>query len=312
MSSRQLKAIFGALAVLVVAYVAVQLLSGNENRSGGEDIVAAVRDGISLVRMVGPGAQDSVHLEEADDRWTVNGYPADSALVRQLGEGLATARVGRLVARSTANHARLGVAEDSTRRIEIGPAGDPDVAFFLGSGGPDGRYVRFPPSDEVFAVPAASMRLLRRSAEEWRNRIVAAVDTSVIGRIAVRRNDEPTPVELVRASGDSAASWSLAGAAVDSATVDALLQESANLTATGFPSDSVAFTVDFASPVAVLEMFDSDAPGAAPALSLLFLTAPDARDFLVRRADDPLAYRISEAQAERLLPTREMLLLNTE
>jgi len=90
--------------------------------------------------------------------------------------------------------------------------------------------------------------------------------------------------------------------------VDALLGESSNLTATGFPSDSVAFAADFGSPVAVLEMFDSSELGAAPALSLLFLTAPDTRGFLVRRAEDPLAYRISATQAERLLPTRAMLL----
>ena len=308
MNQRQLKAIFGALAVLVLAYVAVQLLSGNGRRSGGDDIVAAVRDGTSLVRVLGPGAEDSVRLEERDGEWTVNGYPADSALIRQLATGLDTALLGRLVARSASNHASLGVVEDSARRIEIGPQGDPDIAFFLGGGGPEGRYVRFPASDEVFAVPAASMRLLGNSAEEWRNRIVAEVDTSVVIRIEVRRNDEPTPVELSRAVGNSAAFWSLDGASSDSAAVGALLRESANLTATGFPSDSVAFAVDFGSPVAVLEMFDSDELGTAPALSLLFLTAPDARDFLVRRAIDPLVYRISAAQAERLLPTRAMLL----
>jgi len=237
MSSRQLKAIFGALVVLVLAYAAVQFLSGNGHRSGGNDIVAAVRDGISLVRILGPGAEDSVRLEEADGSWTVNGYPADSALVRQLSEGLDTAQIGRLVARSVTNHARLGVAEDSARRIKIGPAGAPYVEFLLGRGGPDGRYVRFPSSDEVFSIPAASMRLLAHSAEEWRNRIVAAVDTSLVSRIEVRRNDEPAPLELSRAIGDSAVSWSLGGAAADSATVDALLGESANLTATGFPSD---------------------------------------------------------------------------
>ena len=118
---------------------------------------------------------------------------------------------------------------------------------------------------------------------------------------------------LGRVSGNEAPSaWSLDGEAADSAVVNALLQESAQLTATGFPSDSVAFVVDFGSPVAVLEMFDSDEPGAAPALSLLFLTAPDAPEFLVRRADNALAYRISIAQAERLLPTRAMLLRGNE
>ncbi len=308
MSSRRLKAIFAVLAVLVLAYAAVRLLSGDRRQSGGDDIETAVRDGFALVRVVGPEAGDSVRLEESDGGWTVNGYPADTALLRQLSEGLDTARVGRLVARSATNHGRLGIGEDAARRVEIGPADDPAVTFLLGGGGPDGRYIRFPPSDEVFAVPAASVRLLGRSEEEWRNRIVAAVDTSVVSRIEVRRNDESATILMARVIGDPAAPWSLDGATADTAAVEALLRESANLMATGFPTDSVAFAVDFGDPVAVLEMFDSDEPGAAPALSLLFLTSPDSRDFLVRRADDPLAYRIAAAQAERLLPTRAMLL----
>ena len=81
----------------------------------------------------------------------------------------------------------------------------------------------------------------------------------------------------------------------------------AELSADGFPSDSVAFAVDFEQPVAVLEIHDSDIVGAPPVLSLLFLTAPDARDFLVRRADSPLVYRLSAARVEDLLPARARL-----
>ena len=308
MKSKQLKAIFAALAVLVVAYAAVRLLSGDGRTAGSDSIAAAARDGFTLVRVLAPDPADSVRLEESNGRWTVNGYPADSALVREFVEGLDSARVGRLVGRSAGNHARLGVSADSTRRVEIGPAGNPAVMFLLGSGGTDGRFVRFPPSDDVFTVPAQSVRPFGKSAEDWRDRVVAAVDTATIGRITVRRDDQPAAVLLTRIGGDPAASWALEGAVADSAAVDGLLQEAAELTAIGFPSDSLAFAVDFGSPVAVLEMFDSDEPGAAPALSLLFLTSPAAPEFLVRRADDPLAYRISAAQTERLLPTREMLL----
>ena len=307
MKSRQLKAIFAALAVLVLAYAAMQLVPGPGQTSGADSVVTAVRGGFSLVRVLRPEAADTVRLAEADGTWTVNGYPADSALVRELAEGLDTARVGRLVARSASNHLRLGVTDDSATRVEIGAGGEPGVVFLLGTGGTDGRFVRFPPSEEVFTVPTASMRLLGRSAEEWRDHVVAAVDTSVVSRIALRRNDRPVPVLLTRTVGDPAGPWSLDGEATDTAAVQILLRETALLTATGFPSDSVVFAVDFDSPVAVLEMFDSNAPGAAPALSLLFLTAPDAPEFLVRRADNPLAYRISAAQAERLLPTLEML-----
>jgi hypothetical protein len=313
MKARQIKVIFAALGLLLVAYAAAQMLAGDGRAPGSDSITAAVGGGFGVVRVLTPDAADSVRLEEADGAWTVNGYPADSSMIRELAEGLDSARVGRLVARSATNHARLGVSDDSARRIEIGPVGDPAIMFLMGRGGTDGRFVRFPPSDDVFTVPAASVRLLGRSVEEWRDRVVAYVDTSVVTRIAVRRSDQPAPILLTRSGGsETAPAWSLDGEVADSATVDALLQESAELIATGFPSDSVVFAVDFGSPVAVLEMFDSDGPGAAPALSLLFLTAPDAPEFLVRRADNALAYRISAAQAERLLPTRAMLLGSVE
>ncbi len=266
-----------------------------------------MRGGFSLVRVLPPEAADSVRLAEVRGAWTVNGYPADSALVRELAEALDSARVGRLVAQSATNHSRLGVSDDLARRIEIGPAGNPDAIFLLGGGGADGRFIRFPESDDVFAVPAVPMRPFGRSVEDWRDSVVASVDTASVTRITVRRNDQPAPALLTRSQQD-ATLWSLDGLAADSLWLALLLQETAGLTAIGFPSDSVAFAVDFDDPVAMLDMFDSDAPGAAPALSLLFVIAPDAPEFLVRRADDPLAYRISPTQAERLLPTRSMLL----
>lgn len=310
MNSRRLKVIFSALVALVVAYALVWLFSRDGRRAGGAgDIVAAVADGYGVVRIIRPQTADSVQLEERDGAWTVNGYPADTSLVRQLAEGLDTARVGRLVARNAANHGRLGISEELAWRIEIGPADDPAVTFMLGRGGPDGRYARFPPSDEVYAVPAASVGLLTRSVEGWRDRIVVAVDTSAIRRIAVRRNDQPDPILLTRSLGDSGAFWSVDGTVADTAAVQALLRESANLTATGFPSDSVVFAIDFGSPGAVLEMFDSDRPDSTPTLSLLFLAAPDSPDLLVRRADVPLVYWISAAQASRLLPLRQTLLV---
>jgi hypothetical protein len=272
-------------------------------------IPSAVAGGFQLVRVLGPEEGDSIRLEATDDGWTVNGYPADTSMVGTLITGLDSARTVRLVARSAANHERLGVTGVLARRVEIGPTGDPAITFLLGKGGADGRFVRFPPSEEVYAVPSSSVRLLGRTLEDWRDRLIAEVDTAALIRIAVRRNDQPAPSTLTRAAGGAVgAAWVIDGEPVDSATVAGLLGEAARLTATGFPTDSIAFAADFGRPVAELDLFDSEDPGAAPAVSLLFLTAPDAPEFLVRRADDPLAYRISAAQAERLLPTRERLL----
>jgi len=306
--TKHLKLIFAVLGILLVAWAVVRWMSGTAGSPDDRRIPAAAAGGFRLVRVSGPEEGDSLHLEATEDGWTVNGYPADTSMVSRLAAGLDSARIVRLVARSAANHERLGVTEGLARRIEIGPAGDPVLSFLLGKGGADGSFVRFPPSEEVYAVPSSSVRLLRRSLEDWRDRLVAEVDTAALIRITVRRNDQPAPYSLTRSGGGAAVGWSLDGEPADSASVSGLLDEASRLTATGFPTDSIAFAADFSQPVAELDLFDSDDPGAAPAVSLLFLTAPDAPEFLVRRADDPLAYRISAAQAERLLPARGTLL----
>ncbi len=308
MSGRQLKSIFGVLAGLLILYGAVRLLGGNRTGPGdGADIGGAVGTDVDLIRVRGPGEGDSVRLARSGDSWTVNGYPADTSLVREAIDGLDTARAGRLVARSASNHARLGVSEDSTRSVSVGPATDPDVEFYLGRGGPDGRYVRFPGGDDVFTVAPASVRSLSRGVDEWRDRLIAAVDTGSVIRILIRRRDEAGERELNRVAIDTAVVWQENEVPVDTAAVQGLLRTAADLRASGFPSDPVAFAVDFEEPSGVLEMFDSDELGAAPALSLLFLTAPDARDFLVRRADDPLVFRLETFNVERLLPERATL-----
>lgn len=310
MRAAHLKRIFGVLAVLLLSYGAVRWLSRGSSAPDDFRIPAVVAGGVELVRVLGPEDGDSLRLESAGGLWTVNGYPADTAQIGRLLSGLDSARVGRLVARSASNHERLGVTEGLARRVEIGPAVEPTLTFLLGKAGADGRFVRFPPSEEVYAVPASSVRLLTRTAEDWRSRVVAEADTGALIRIVVHRDDQPAPATLVRSPGPAGgdAGWSLDGATVGSGVVASLLEEAGQLVATGFPTDSIAFAVDFSQPVARLELYESDGPGAAPSLSLLFLTAPDAPEFLVRRADDPLAYRISAAQAERLLPTRELLL----
>jgi hypothetical protein len=160
----------------------------------------------------------------------------------------------------------------------------------------------------VYTVPAASVVALDRTASEWRSRLIATVDTSSITRIAIRRRDERRPVTLARQDADSSGIWQEGSSVAEAAVVASLLREVAELAASGFPADSIAFAADFSRPAATLELFDSGVPGVAPNLSLLFLTASDAPDFLVRRADQPLVYRIAADQAERLLPSRATLL----
>ena len=307
MSRNQVAKIFLVLGLLVLAYAAVRLVGGDGQRSsGGRDIGAAVTADVDLIRVTGPGEQ-SVELARDGDGWTVNGYPADTVLVGAASSGMDTARMGRLVARSATNHARLGVADDSTRLVEVVPTSGPAISFLLGGRGLEGRYVRFPGENDVFVVANESVATLDGTVEEWRDRIVAAVDTASVTRILVQRSDEGQTA-LARTEADSATvEWIGDGEAADAVVVGTLLESVAELSADGFPSDSVAFAVDFEQPAAVLDVYGSDVVGAPPVLSLLFLTAPDARDFLVRRADNPLVYRLSAARVEDLLPSRARL-----
>ena len=304
MSRTQLKAIFVALGVLVLAYAGTRLLGDRSGGSGGSDeIGGAVTADVARISIGGRAGGATTELTLSDQGWTVNGYPADSALVREAIAGLDTARVGRLVARSAVNHARLGVSEDSARLVEIGSSSNPVVRFHFGHRGREGRFVRFLDDEAVYVVPEASVGMLDRELDAWRNRLIAALDTSAISRIVVRRADESRETMLIR----SEDAWAEDGVAADSATVAALLAAVGRLEAEGFPTDSVAFAADFDDPVAVLEVYDSDAVGAAPGLSLLFLAVPVTRAFLVRRADDPLVYGLSEGAAEVLLPPRPRL-----
>jgi hypothetical protein len=301
--------IFLILVALIAVYGVARWIAG-DGEAPADGRIPEAAAGAELVRVLGPGEADSLRIEAVGGDWTVNGYPADTSMVRRLWAGLDSARVGRLVARSASTHERLEVTEALAHRVEIGPAADPTLSFLLGKAGADGRFIRFPASEEVYAVPSSSVRMLERPLEDWRSRVVAEADTGSLIRVVVRRDDQPEPSVLTRTAGNETGEsvWQVDGEAADSAAVAGLLEEANRLEATGFPTDSIAFAADFSRPVASLDLFDSDGPGAAPAVSFLFLTAPDAPEFLVRRADDPLAYRISATQAERLLPTRGQLL----
>lgn len=309
MSRAQLKAIFAVLGALLLVYAGTRILGGGNGAPRPSRNLAVVPQAdVELIRVGGVGTAATVELRRHDDGWTVNGYPADTARVHEILTGLDTARVARLAARSAANHARLGVAEDSARLVEIGRTSEPAVRFYLGSRGRDGRFVRFAGEDEVYVVLEASVGMLDRGVDDWRDRLVAALDTGSVIRITIERGDEAGRAVLAREELDTETSaWVENGAAADSVAVESLLRAVADLRADGFPSDSVAFAADFENPVAVLELYDSEEIGAPPALSLLFLTAPDAREFLVRRSDEPLVYRLSEARTDRLLPARSTL-----
>ncbi len=309
MSRRHLGIIFGSLGVLLLIYLGLQVVGSTERpAAGGPDIGAYVDTTADLVRITTAEPADSIRLQLKDGVWTVNGYPADTAIIRQALADLDTARTGRLVARSISNHERLGVAEGASRLVGVGLPEEPVLQFYLGDSGREGRYVRLPDSPEVYVVAAEAVRWFDRGLDDWRDRAIASVDTAAVAWYRIRRDSDELSVSRTRA--DSLARWSVDGAPADSALAGRVLETVADLRASGFPSDSQILAADFDRPFAVLDIFETQ-PGttrAIPVLSLLFVLPDEPPNFLVRRADRPLMYTLSVSLTRQLLPEREELL----
>ena len=210
---------------------------------------------------------------------------------------------GKLSA-SSIDHARMGLANEAGRRLVLGSPDTPDLILLLGETGDAGRFVRIPGHPEVYVLPAEALEAADRDATGWRDRVVAEVDTTTIASIVVRRGD--TEVQLVRG-----APWTVDGTPADSAAVDRVLVGLSRVQASGFPPDSVVLAADFDRPDAVLDVYGAGTVSAAtkPLLSLLFLEL-ESGSFLVRRADQPLAFGLAQWSGTRLLPNAETLAAN--
>lgn len=299
MRTKSLLWIFGSLAVLLIVYAGLRIAgAGAAGRaSHGLAIAEWVDEGATLIRVLGPAADDSLRLDRATGKWTVNGYPADSAAVRRLLSSLGSLREGELIARSPENHGRLGVAGPGSRRVEIGPPGDPAVSFFLGGSGPRGRYVRLDGADEVYLVDASALDPLTRDPDTWRDRSIATLDTARVRRVEIRR--EGTALTLSRGE----EGWRVGEAVADTARVRRMLEALADLRATGFPTDSAAWQADFEAPDATVDVYDDagEGPTPVPLLSLLFAAENEGSAYLVRRADRPLVVELAGWSADRIL-----------
>ena len=165
MSERTLKAIFGTLGVLVALWLASTLLSGPGGAgSGPDDGVSSLLDDldattVSAVRIAGP--TETVSLQRTGDAWTVNGHPADSAVVARFWSGVTEAEVGGVAANNPKNHDRMGVSADSARTVHFTLADGGTASLLVGKGGPvfPSGYVRLPDENAVVVPgPTAFVR----------------------------------------------------------------------------------------------------------------------------------------------------------
>lgn len=302
MTERQVKAIFGVLALLVAAWAGVELLGGGGDGGGRLGLAAAVDGAPEVVRVYRAGG-DSVRLELRGDSARVNGFPADSGGAAALFAALDTTSADELVSRNADNHDALGVAAGAADSVVVGPVEAPAFTFLLGSSGRGGRFVRRPGEERVYLLEGPAATSLDRGARSWRDRVMAELDTAGVARLELARGDRSTV--LTRGDGG----WVLGdGSAAETSQVETLLGELAELGASGdVPADSVIAGADFSAPDATLTAFGSAEGGGEPLLSLRFSAAGEDGPHLVRRGDAPWTWALAGYRFDRLFPAPEDL-----
>jgi len=299
MSAATLKKLVIALVIVVALWGGVTVLSGKGGPRPATGKIASVLDGltegsVSAVRMARGG--DTTTLRRESDGWRVNGWDADSTAVAGLFSMLADTRIGDLVATNPANHARMGVSEDSAWTVVFDLDGG-SRTLLVGARGPryGTAYVRMPGEDAVYLADGDLRARMDRSVTDWRNRRMAAVDTSEVARIEVDRGG--APYAIVRAD----STWTLEGGArADSSAVDAVLGALADVRADGFATqgDSIA-----SLPEEVALRVFSPAGDTLAALSC----GEGAGTRWARARGDSIVYTVSGWRVDRMAPTREKI-----
>jgi hypothetical protein len=301
MSEKTLKALVGALVVVLALYAGVWMVS--RWTGGGPSAAPAlanVFEGaspsvVTRVQMTGP--KGSVTLARTDTTgrtWTVNGFATDSGTVAGLFSALKDTKIGDLVSTNPANQTAMGISADSAMTLSFDVGGDTRT-LLVGGNGPryNTVYVRLPDQDKVYLAEGHLRSEVARSVDDWRSKRVVALDTASVHRLEVERDGQS--YTLVR--GDS--TWALAGGeGVDKTSVKNILTELSGLQAAGFllPDDTLAETPEGAHVVAVSASGDT--------VGQVMLGSGEA-DRWARTPGDSVTYRLAGWRVDRVVPKRD-------
>jgi len=298
MSERALKRILMVAGGVVALYLVTLLVGGGGGEDGGADaladFVAAIEpDRIRAMRFVREG--DTIRLEESPEGWRVETHPADSGRVARFLEDLGELATGGVVARNPENHGRLGVSEEEATTVTLVHEDGGEATLLVGNPGPTApsAYVRLPGGDPVYVLEGTFRNAVRRDVDQWRNRRIAAVDTSGATTVEVTR--EGATYTLSR--GDEG--WRIDGEEAAAAEVRSLLGELASLEAAGFAPDTAALP-EVQRRVRVLG-------GEGEVLAELAIAEPEEGTYWLTSGEVPTVYEISSFRVDRLTPDPESL-----
>lgn len=290
MSEKTLRMALYSLVAVTALYVAVTLLRGGGNGSVAADsaLAAAFGEmaGESQTHFDITGPRDTVRLARDVDGWTVNGFEADSGAVSRFLRAVDEVEVASVAATNPANHGRLGVTADSAWSLGTGDG----PVVLLGKTGNRFRtaYARLPDEDLVSLIEGDLRAAAARPLLDWRDKMILRADTANVVGITVVRDGET----MVYERQDS--SWTSGGDEADATTVRNILQELANMRASGFAPEDAELPAEPERTVVAV-----DAEGNE--LASLALSEGDG-NFRVTSADSPYTFEIPTFRANRVAP----------
>jgi len=299
MSAKQLRAIAIGVVVLLILWGASERWSRRPDRTATNlrlpALTASEVDSVAIIQEA-----DTVRLvKQPSGAWTVNRHPASQSGVNDLFQALRDSTRSDVVAESPSSFARMGVDSGSSRWVRLSGGGKPLAQLFVGEAGPggDAYYVRLAGDARVYLLPGRLPTLLRRSADDWRDRQIGAVAPESIAVVEIQRG---TKRSTLRKQG---AAWVLSsGARADSAAVARFLDHFRNVTAAGFATDRQADSLTFARPERRVWV------RGATAHTLLAL-AFDSTDggFWARSPEGGTVYRLDFWQVDQFTPLEDAL-----
>lgn len=297
MTERTLKRLVGALAVVLAVWAVAELMPGGSGAISAPGELARFFDGVeaeSLEAVRFTRGDSTLELNRSDSAWTIRGFPADSASVERFMDAVAELRVGDLVATNPENHSRMGVVEDSAVAVDFVVDGRARTILVGDAGRRFGTaYVRLPGADEVFLLEGDLRTHARRGLDQWRNRVMVAVDTAAVARVEVERDGDA--YALVR--GDSVWTFTDGGEARETA-VRGVLSELARLVASGFVAEGDSLA---SLPAAAVTRAYTDAGDLVAEVTV----GEGSGERWARTASDEYLYRVSSFRANRVAPPLE-------
>jgi hypothetical protein len=282
-----------AMVVLVAVLVWGALALFNRRRTDAPDGLPLPAVDVGTVEEIRfGGTTDTARVVRDSSGWSVNGYRASSDVVLGfLGALRDSSNRSELIARSTTPHARLGLDSATARHVTVRAGGKVVLDLLVGSRGPEfeGFYVRRPGEAPSFLLRGRFAEELGRSADDWREKTIAAIGADSITGVTVRLGRST----LTLAKG--ANGWTLGGSPADSAKVARYLGGFASLRAEGFPDPQDLASITFSPAEREVALLG---PGGRPLETLTFDSAATGA-FWVRTAEGVI-YRVSPAVADRV------------